>query len=96
MGDRWTDDKVDELFHGAPINNGVFDYIEFTRTLKHGAREKDEDVPPNSPAPPVPKTPPPQESTAKPSGPNKAQTKPKITMPKPQDVAGGSATKPCS
>ena len=43
MGDRWTEDMVDELFHGAPIAEGRFDYHEFTRTLKHGAREKDED-----------------------------------------------------
>ena len=43
MGDRWTEDMVDELFHGAPIADGRFDYHEFTRTLKHGAREKDED-----------------------------------------------------
>ena len=39
MGDRWTEDAVDNLFHGAPITAGRFDYIEFTRTLKHGARD---------------------------------------------------------
>ncbi|XP_025092530.1 myosin regulatory light chain 12A-like [Pomacea canaliculata] len=44
MGDRWSEDMVDELFHGAPIADGRFDYLEFTRTLKHGAREKDEAV----------------------------------------------------
>ncbi|KAK6960385.1 myosin regulatory light chain 12A, partial [Biomphalaria glabrata] len=39
MGDRWTEDMVDELLHGAPIADGQFDYLEFTRTLKHGARD---------------------------------------------------------
>ncbi|XP_012939751.1 myosin regulatory light chain 12A [Aplysia californica] len=43
MGDRWSEEMVDELLHGAPITDGRFDYLEFTRTLKHGAREKDED-----------------------------------------------------
>lgn len=33
---------VDELLHGMPIKNGKVDYIEFTRTLKHGAQDKDE------------------------------------------------------
>ena len=33
---------VDDLFHCAPIADGKFDYLEFTRTLKHGAREKDD------------------------------------------------------
>ena len=36
MGDRWTDEMVDELFHTSPITAGNFDYIEFIRTLKHG------------------------------------------------------------
>lgn len=45
MGDRWSEEMVDELFHGAPIAEGRFDYLEFTRTLKHGAREKDDDHP---------------------------------------------------
>lgn len=42
MGDRWSHDMVDELLYGVPIKEGKFDYIEFTRTLKHGAKEKDE------------------------------------------------------
>ncbi|KER19409.1 hypothetical protein CRM22_004626 [Opisthorchis felineus] len=41
MGDRWTHDKVDELFHGAPISNGNFDYKEFTRMIMHGQDEED-------------------------------------------------------
>lgn len=43
MGDRWSEDMVDELLHGAPIVDGRFDYMEFTRTLKHGAKDKDEE-----------------------------------------------------
>merc|ERR1712111_128129 len=42
MGDRFTDDDVDEMYREAPIKNGMFDYTEFTRILKHGAKEKDE------------------------------------------------------
>lgn len=42
MGDRWSEEMVEELLHGAPILEGRFDYLEFTRTLKHGAKEKDE------------------------------------------------------
>lgn len=49
MGERWTDDMVDDLFHGAPIQNGLFDYMEFTRTLKHGSRDKEDDQVPSLP-----------------------------------------------
>uniref|UniRef100_A0A6G1SAT2 Myosin regulatory light chain sqh n=1 Tax=Aceria tosichella TaxID=561515 RepID=A0A6G1SAT2_9ACAR len=43
MGDRFTDEDVDEMFREAPVNkNGQFDYLEFTRILKHGARDKDD------------------------------------------------------
>ncbi|KAF5397845.1 hypothetical protein EG68_12088 [Paragonimus skrjabini miyazakii] len=41
MGDRWTHDKVDELFHGAPIADGNFDYKEFTRMIMHGQDEEE-------------------------------------------------------
>ncbi|KAA0198205.1 Regulatory myosin light chain short version [Fasciolopsis buskii] len=41
MGDRWTHEKVDELFHGAPISDGNFDYKEFTRMIMHGQEEED-------------------------------------------------------
>lgn len=35
--------QVDEMYREAPIDkNGMFDYLEFTRILKHGAKEKDE------------------------------------------------------
>ena len=39
---RFTDEEVDEMYREAPIKNGMFDYQEFTRILKHGAKEKDE------------------------------------------------------
>ncbi|KAK5981614.1 Nonmuscle myosin II regulatory light chain, partial [Trichostrongylus colubriformis] len=42
MGDRYTHEQVDELFRDAPIKNGYFDYVEFTRMLKHGTKDKDE------------------------------------------------------
>jgi Ca2+-binding EF-hand superfamily protein len=41
MGDRWTEDQVDELFNGAPIKDGQFNYAEFTKTLKHGQQDED-------------------------------------------------------
>ncbi|CAG2055792.1 unnamed protein product [Timema podura] len=33
---------VDEMYREAPIKSGMFDYIEFTRILKHGAKDKDD------------------------------------------------------
>lgn len=39
---RFTDDDVDEMYREAPIKGSMFDYIEFTRILKHGAKDKDE------------------------------------------------------
>merc|ERR1712141_385003 len=42
IGDRFSDDDVDEMYREAPIKNGMFDYNEFTRILKHGAKEGDE------------------------------------------------------
>lgn len=46
MGDRFTDDQVDDMYREAPIDNGNFNYIEFTKILKHGKKEKDEDQAP--------------------------------------------------
>merc|ERR1712241_671843 len=43
MGDRFTDEEVDEMFREAPIKGSKFDYIEFTRILKHGKKDKDDD-----------------------------------------------------
>ena len=43
MGDRYTDEQVDEMFRDAPIDKeGEFDYKEFTSILKHGTKDKDE------------------------------------------------------
>jgi len=42
MGDRFTHDDIDEMYREAPIKNGMFDYREFTRILKHGAKDKEE------------------------------------------------------
>ncbi|GFO05126.1 myosin regulatory light chain [Plakobranchus ocellatus] len=39
MGDRFTDDEVDEMYRDAPIKKGNFNYLEFTRILKYGKRE---------------------------------------------------------
>jgi len=43
MGDRLTEENVDKMFSEAPIDkDGMFDYNAFTRILKHGAKEKDD------------------------------------------------------
>lgn len=31
--------QVDEMYREAPIKNAMFDYVEFTRILKHGAKD---------------------------------------------------------
>ena len=36
---RYTDEQVDELFRDAPIKDGMFNYMEFTRMLKHGTKD---------------------------------------------------------
>jgi Ca2+-binding EF-hand superfamily protein len=37
MGDRFTDEEVDVMFKGTPVDrNGMFNYREFVRVLKHG------------------------------------------------------------
>jgi len=41
MGDRFTQEECDEMFAGAPIDdNGMFNYVEFTRIIKHGSKEE--------------------------------------------------------
>lgn len=41
MGDRFTEAECDEMFHGAPVDDkGNFNYIEFTRIIKHGSKEE--------------------------------------------------------
>jgi myosin regulatory light chain 12 len=42
FGDRFKDDEVDDMYKEAPIKDGMFDYVEFTRILKHGARDPDD------------------------------------------------------
>jgi len=42
MGDRFTDEDVDEMYREAPIKNSMFDYVEFTRILKHGAKDSED------------------------------------------------------
>jgi hypothetical protein len=34
--------QVDEMYREAPIKQSMFDYIEFTRILKYGAKDKDD------------------------------------------------------
>lgn len=41
MGDRYTEDEVDEFFKDAPIKNGFFDYQEFVKILKYGRKDQD-------------------------------------------------------
>ena len=43
MGDRFSEEQVDEMFREAPIKEGLFDYLEFTRIIKHGAKQAEED-----------------------------------------------------
>jgi Ca2+-binding EF-hand superfamily protein len=35
IGDRFTDEEVDEMYREAPIKQGLFDYQEFTRKGIH-------------------------------------------------------------
>lgn len=38
---RFSDQEIDEMLHGAPVDSkGFFDYVKFTRIIKHG---KDDD-----------------------------------------------------
>lgn len=40
IGDRFSDEDVDDLLKEAPIiKDGQFDYLEFVRILKHGAKD---------------------------------------------------------
>ncbi|XP_012661905.1 myosin regulatory light polypeptide 9-like isoform X2 [Otolemur garnettii] len=43
MGDQFIDEDVDDLYREAPIDKkGNFNYFEFTRILKHGAKDEDD------------------------------------------------------
>ena len=38
---RFTQEECDEMFAGAPVDDkGMFNYIEFTRIIKHGSKEE--------------------------------------------------------
>ncbi len=50
MGDRWSDEQVDDLLTGAPVKAGQFNYAEFTKQLKHGTEEADDTAVPSAPA----------------------------------------------
>jgi len=41
IGDRFTEEECEELLRDASLKNGTFDYVEFTRMLKHGRKEDD-------------------------------------------------------
>merc|ERR1711973_392167 len=42
MGERFTAEEVDEIFNEQDVDDaGDFDYIEFTRLIKHGPREEE-------------------------------------------------------
>ena len=42
MGDRFTEDQVDDVLRDAPIDkDGYLDYNQFTHILKHGKKEDD-------------------------------------------------------
>ncbi|KAJ3065811.1 Myosin regulatory light polypeptide 9 [Podochytrium sp. JEL0797] len=36
MGDRFTDEEVDIMLKGAPVEDNEFNYKDFVRVLKHG------------------------------------------------------------
>lgn len=41
LGDRFSDQEIDDMLHGAPVDSkGNFNYVKFTRIIKHG---KDDD-----------------------------------------------------
>lgn len=40
LGDRFTEDECDEMFHCANADDdGNFNYVEFTKTIKHGEKD---------------------------------------------------------
>ncbi|XP_035666184.1 myosin regulatory light chain 12B-like isoform X3 [Branchiostoma floridae] len=42
MGERFSEEQVDDLFRDAPIKEGQFYYPEFVRVLKHGQKDREE------------------------------------------------------
>jgi myosin regulatory light chain 12 len=44
MGDRFTDEEVEEMLRGAPVDaSDNLNYIEFTRIMKHGTKDRDDE-----------------------------------------------------
>merc|ERR1712168_273620 len=42
MGERFTNEEVDEMFNEQALDDaGNFDYLEFTRLIKHGPKEEE-------------------------------------------------------
>jgi Ca2+-binding EF-hand superfamily protein len=41
IGDRFTEEECEELLRDAPLVDGKFNYVEFTRILKHGRKEEE-------------------------------------------------------
>merc|ERR1711972_1202049 len=42
MGERFSKEEVEEMFNEQDVDDaGNFDYIEFTRLIKHGPREEE-------------------------------------------------------
>ena len=42
MGERFTPEEVEEMFNEQECDDaGMFDYVEFTRLIKHGPREEE-------------------------------------------------------
>ena len=40
MGDRFTHEQVDNMFQAVtPDENGLFDYVQFIRIIKHGSKD---------------------------------------------------------
>ena len=88
MGDRWTDDQVDELFHCSPISAGHFNYVDFVRAIKHGTR-RDADDDPFKVAPPAPASPVPAARAPAPAAPAAPVTPPAASVPKASVPASG-------
>uniref|UniRef100_A0A914D2R2 EF-hand domain-containing protein n=1 Tax=Acrobeloides nanus TaxID=290746 RepID=A0A914D2R2_9BILA len=42
MGDKYTEEQVEEFLRDAPIKDGKFDYVEFIRQLKNGVQDDSE------------------------------------------------------
>ena len=42
--DKLTHCQVELMFRGAPVDENGFNYYEFTKILKHGAKDKEADV----------------------------------------------------